>query len=328
MSPVNLTNKTCLVTGAAGFIGSKLCQELMIRGATVKQLMRESTDIDEENCYFCELGKQEIPEDAVRNVDIIFHLAGRSHFLTDSKNQEQLYYQTNVIGTKSLLEAAKRESVKKFIYFSSVKVMGEECDYRLDESHIANPETVYGKSKLNAEKIVLGGNYVESPTILRLVMVYGDSEKGNLAKLVNAISKRWFPPIPKIENKRSMIHVDDVIQFSVLAACDTVSTNKTYILCDEHDYSTRFIYELIKNALGKNVPSWGMPLFVFRIIAMIGDLYSSIFSRKFIFDSNQMRKLFGNSFYSSKKIITELGFKPKRCLENSIREIIIGSNSK
>ena len=322
MAASKLSGKTCLVTGASGFIGLRLCDELVKNGAIVKALLNNPAVGSWSSSYTCKLGEQDIPEIVLNDVDIIFHLAGRSHALEDTSQQTKLYFKTNVEGTRSLLNAAKHAEVRSFIYFSSVKAMGEECDLRLDENCSPQPVSAYGQSKLEAEKLVLDGGFVDSPTVLRLVMVYGDSNKGNFPRLIKAISKNWFPPLPRIENKRSMIHVDDVIEYAMLVACNYKCSGETYILCDGNDYSTRKLYELIRKSLGKSIPKWGMPLVFFKFIAKLGDLYKIIVGSRFMFDSDQLQKLIGNSFYSSKKINTDLNYKPRHSLFETLPKII------
>ena len=206
--------------------------------------------------------------------------------------------------------------------------MGEESDIRLDESCDPQPISVYGKSKLEAEKLVLGGGYVASGTVLRLAMVYGDSNKGNLPRMIKAISNKWFPPFPKIENKRSMIHVNDVVQGAILVASREESTGQTYILCDGIDYSTRQLYEIICNALGKDIPVWAIPVFILYLIAKLGDIFKYIIGRRILFDSDYLQKLIGNSYYSSKKIESDLGFSPNYTLFKAMPSIISNMNEK
>ena len=328
MHQENLIGKTCLVTGANGFIGSKLCSELIRCGAKVKKLVRTVDVGSSDDCFACNLGEQKVPDQAMREVDIIFHLAGRTHSLADSNAQESLYFKANVDGTRALLEAANKAGIKKFIYFSSVKSMGEESDIRLDENSRSQPLTAYGKSKKEAEDLVLQGNYVEQPTVLRLVMVYGDISKGNLPKLIKAISSNKFPPFPKIENKRSMIHVEDVLHAAILVATTTHSAGQTYILSDGVDYSTRKLYERIRQSIGKTIPDWGVSLGLLKLIAKVGDIAKIVLGKRVIFDSDNLQKLIGNSYYSSEKIKAELGFVPKYNLYVALPEIITELNEK
>ncbi len=325
---ISLKGKTCLVTGASGFIGAHLCQVLIKQGAIVKALLRRPAKGCWDVSFQCKLGEDQIPAEALDSTDIIFHLAGFAHSLSQKSSDDRLYYQTNVEGTRSLLKAAQNCDTGKFIFFSSVKAMGEENDNRLDENTIPHPQTLYGKSKLNAEKLVLESKFVKSATVLRLVMVYGNTNKGNLAKMINAISKSWFPPLPKIENKRSMIHVEDVVQGAILAASNDVSVGKTYILSDGIDYSTRDLYENIKKSMNKRVPLWGTPIMCMKFLAQTGDLLKYITGRRIIFDTDSLQKLIGNSYFSSKKAVSELGFLPKYKLIDSIPDIITSINAK
>ncbi len=328
MVSADLSGKTCLVTGASGFIGSYLCDELMKRGVIVKALLHTNTNGNWNASYTCKLGQQLIPEQALQDVDVIFHLAGRAHSLIDSSNENQLYYQTNVEGTRSLLEAARNSNINKFIFFSSVKSMGEESNIQLNETTEPKPVTVYGKSKLEAEQLVLNSEYVSSPTVLRLTMVYGNTNKGNLPKMIKAISKNWFPPFPKIDNKRSMIHVNDVVQAALRAASSDKSIGQVYILCDGIDYSTRKLYENIRESMGKKVPRWGVPLSSLSFIAKIGDMLKIIIGRRILFDSDNLQKLIGNSYYSSEKIKNELGFTPQYNLYSVMPDIIASLNTE
>ncbi len=323
-----MLGKVYLVTGASGFIGSSLCAELSKQGAYVKVLLRSRSEGKWDESFIYELGQQEVPKKAIRDVDVIFHLAGRTHALVDGHRQDQLYFKTNVEGTRVLLESAKIAKVKKFIFFSSVKAMGEECHTRLDENTQSLPISAYGKSKLAAENLVLHGKYVKHPTVLRLPMVYGNTDKGNLPKMIKAISKNQFPPLPKIINKRSMVHVDDVVSGAIKVASNDISSGKIYIVSDGIDYSTRELYENILLSMGRSVPSWGLPVSSLKLLAKIGDLFKMISGKRLLLDSDNLQKLIGNSFYSSDKIKTELGFVPSHTAYNSMSDIISNLNLK
>jgi len=155
-----LKGKSCLVTGASGFIGTYLCQELRRQGAKVTALLcKESKESSGEwdACVFCKLGEQVIPSHIMKDVDIVFHLAGHADSVSEDVAEDNLYFLTNVNGTRDVLQASKNEDVEKFVYFSSVKSMGEEATERLDEVADPKPLSSYGKSKLEAEYLVING---------------------------------------------------------------------------------------------------------------------------------------------------------------------------
>ena len=124
------------------------------------------------------------------------------------------------------------------------------------------------------------------------------------------------------QRKRSMIHVEDVIQAAMLAASSQISAGKIYIVTDGIDYSTRQLYEIIRQSMSKTIPSWGIPLLSLKCIAMIGDIFRIISGRRILFDSDNLQKLIGNSYYSSNKIGSELGFLPKHTIFNTMPKII------
>ena len=98
MASANLSGKTCLVTGASGFIGSHLCEELVKQGAIVKALLHTPCDGIWASSFQCKLGEQQIPKQAMEDVEIVFHLAGRAHSIAEQRSQDNLY-------TKLMLQA-------------------------------------------------------------------------------------------------------------------------------------------------------------------------------------------------------------------------------
>jgi nucleoside-diphosphate-sugar epimerase len=153
-------------------------------------------------------------------------------------------------------------------------------------------------------------------------MVYGSTHKGNLPRMIKAVRKGLFPPIPEVHNQRSMVHVEDLVTAAILAAESSISPRKIYNVADGTPYSTRQIYDWIRESGGKSPSSFCIPLPVFRAIAFAGDLISKISGRRFLFDSAAMQKLVGSSWYSSAKIENELGFKATYDLQQSLPAIV------
>ncbi len=308
-----------LITGATGFIGQRLYAALAKSGLYVRVLGR--TKPEGELNYVCWDMDHTLDAKALDGIDVVFHLAGKAHALNTDHHDDVEYFSINTAGTRKLLDAAKSAGVRRFVYFSSIKavVYNERCN---DESCDDLPDTMYGRSKFMAEKLVLNGGYVPEPVVIRPTMVYGCTEKGNLPKMIQAIRARRFPPLPDTQNHRSMVHVEDVVSAALLLSKHPKASGKCYIVSDSQTYSTRHMYEWICEALGLSVPSRNVPLFVLELLALTGDLIGRISGRRFFFDSDALEKLVGSEVYSSARIENELGFCPQRNLHDSLPEIV------
>lgn len=313
--------KKILVTGASGFIGKILCDKLLKQGLYVRTLIRRNISGESDNVNL-DLTSDSFPNEICTNIDTVFHLAGKAHALAEVAQDIDEYRLINADATRKLLEAARQSGVKRFIYFSSVKAVGDGDRQPMDESINSSADTSYGQSKYAAEQLVLQGGYVPHPVIIRPCMVYGNTEKGNLPRMIEAIRKGVFPPLPEVYNKRSMVHVEDVVQAAILAAEKPEAAGKVYIVTDGQPYSTRQIYDWIRECLGKPQSSLTMPLALLRAMAKVGDGIGKLRGRRFMFDYDALEKLVGSAWYSSAKIERELGFKPVHDLKSSLPEIV------
>lgn len=309
-----------LITGASGFIGQRLCSNLKNRGWHLQALLRRPASGPWHETVIKDLDNL-TSDDIAEGIDTVFHLAGKAHALSETQQDEEEYFQINTEGTRRVLEAAQSSGVRRFVFFSSIKAMHEGGFERLDEASPCLPVTPYGKSKLEAERLVLEGNYVPEPVVLRLSMVYGPSRKGNLPRMIESVAKGHFPPIPEFGNKRSMVHVDDVVQAAILAADKPEASGQVYLVTDSQPYSTRELYEWICQALGKPIPGWRIPKIGLRVLAKIGDAIGALRGRRFMFDSDAFEKLAGSACYSSQKIEQELGFCARHHLQDSLPDI-------
>ncbi|GAB4507059.1 MAG: SDR family oxidoreductase [Sulfuricaulis sp.] len=327
----NLSGCRILVTGATGFIGSNLVKKLLTQGAIVYAYVRDISKAGDTGSY---PGVQFIQGDLTQGftwtepvaVDTIFHLAGYAHAVSDLDDaSDRLHHANTVIATRHLLEMAGKTGVKEFIFASSVKAMSESTGTGcLDETSPAMPRSAYGRAKLEAEGLVLsaGDKYGIHACNLRMPMVFGHGIKGNLLRMIEAIDHGRFPPLPEVNNKRSLVHVDDVIQGMLLAARHPGARGKTFIITDGRVYSTRQIYTAICAALGRNIPAWTIPVGALYAVAKIGDFLGRLRGKRFILDSDSLDKLVGSACYSSDKISHFLGYRPERNLLEALPEMI------
>ena len=292
-----------LVTGATGFVGKRLINYLNLEGFIVCAIGRERVPGVE--TIICDFLNDNIPVSALKGIDIVFHLAGYAHDLKSKSGVDGIYQKMNVDVTADLLFLSAQHKVKKFIFVSSVKAGGlpikGEC---ASEENQRDPDGIYGKTKREAELKVLesGRESGMHVSILRPSLIYGPNVKGNLQLMMQGIKKGWFPPLPETGNRRSMIHVDDVVRALLLLASNKKANGKIFIATDGRAYSSRNIYEIMCHVLGKNIPSWSIPYFLFNAIALINHNLRY-----------KIGKLLGDECYSSKKL-QSLGFKAQKQL--------------
>jgi len=328
--PGESNHPAVLVTGATGFIGRRLVDALRERDSVVHVLVRHGsrarrTPWPANTVIEChgDLGRPQTLDGVCAGIETVFHLAGYSGPESDDAG-EGAHWQVTVAGTRVLLTQAQQAGVRRFVFVSSVKAMGEGGATRLDESSPAVPISPYGRAKLEAEKLVLdaGKEHGMHVCVLRLPLVYGRDNQGNIPRMIAAIDHGRFPPLPEVHNKRSMVHVDDAIEALLLSAKKEEARNKVYIVTDDQAYSTHQIYELICNALGRRAARTAVPVPIWKIGARIGDLVGRIRGKPFVFNSEKLDKLFGSAWYSSDKIRRELGFNSKHTLETALPEIV------
>ena len=320
--------KRVLVTGATGFIGRHLIDHLVEMGLVVRALVRNVSSrtpwVQNVEMVCGEVQDHREMQRAMGDIDTVFHLAGRAHQFSEMQGHDSAYCAVNVEGTRNVLEAAVVCGVERVVFFSSVKAMGEHASTCLNEAAVVQPVTSYGKSKLAAEKLVIdyGRRAGFHAVCLRLPLVYGVGNKGNLFRMIVAIDRGLFLPIPGIGNYRSMVHVSNVVDAAILAATKVQANGQCYIVTDHDPYSTREIYERICGSLGKRVPRWYVPISVLKVLGYVGDVLGRVRRRRFMFDSQALDKLIGSAWYSSERISRELGYHPSVTFHEALPELI------
>jgi UDP-glucose 4-epimerase len=320
-----------LVTGGTGFIGQRLIESLSSRGADVYVLTRRASSFRRPRnaggftVIAGDLTDARSLSGCCKGIHTVFHLAGYAHAADqESPEAARLHRETTVQGTTALLEDAVTARVRRFVFLSSVKAIGEGGDNCLDESAVPAPSSHYGRSKLEAERLVLatGRDHGLHVCALRLPLVYGPGNKGNIPRMIAAVDRRRFPPLPEVHNRRSMVHVDDVVKALLLTAESPAANGQVYIVTDEQVYSTREIYAAICRALGRRLPTWNVPAWLLRAGGRLGDALESITGRRMPVNHATLEKLLSSAWYSSDKIRRELGFRPTHTLYKALPQMI------
>jgi len=319
MSDIHMSNcaptvRNCtlkwLVTGATGFVGSRLLQQLSdcVGMNQVTVLSRNQNPVYK--TVISDLQSGSIPSNALEGINTVYHLAGYAHDLQDADSVAHLYQAINVDATVKLAQMAASSGVQRFVFVSSVKAGASAIAGRcVTEADQFEPEGIYGRTKREAELKVLeiGQQSGMHVSIVRPSLVYGPGVKGNLALMQAGAKKGWFPPLPETGNRRSMIHVDDLVRALVFVAENEQANGQIYIATDGVPHSSREIYEAICHSVGRAPRGWSVPKWLF-------DLASAMSSRvRFKLD-----KLLGDECYSSAKL-EALGFKAEKGLMDLAR---------
>lgn len=311
---------TTLVTGANGFIGRRLITP------SDRGLVRHVSTLP--NMVYGDLLDPTSLAAACQGCDTIFHCAGYAHSFTSS--DPDAHWRINFEGTRNLLLAAKDAGVKTFVYLSSVKAMAEPGDECVDESWPGEPSTEYGKAKRAAEDVVLEAGLKHSMHVvnLRLSMVYGRGGKGNLERMAGLIRAGWFPPLPETGNRRSLVHVDDVVSAMRLAADAPLANGKTYIVADSRARSGREIYDAIRVCFNESsVPptresTWQVPCGLLRAGGMLGDIFEVVLRRSLPLNSEVISRLLDSACYRPAKLERELGWRAQMSFHEGLREML------
>lgn len=309
-----------LVTGSSGFIGRRLRNALAESGTRCRLLLRNATSMPD--ALVGDLLQPDSLQDACSGIECIFHCAGYAHAFASS--DPDAHWRINFEGTRNLIEAAGRAGTRCFIFLSSVKAMAEPGDACAGEDWPGEPATPYGRAKRAAEDLVLeaGAKFGMHVVNLRLAMVYGHGGRGNLERMARGIEAGWFPPLPETANRRSLVHVSDVVDVLRLVPGQAAAKGKTYIVADTQAYSGREIYDAICVALRKPLPNWRIPVNLIRFGGRIGDTAETLVHKPMPVNSEIVARLLDSSCYSPARIERELGWRAKVSLCNGVEEML------
>ena len=305
------------VTGATGYVGHQLALKLASQNFEVHALVRDLNSdkiprhkkIKPFKGNICEY---ESVKNAIRNCDYVFHAAA----FTDLKCKKiDKFYNTNVVGTKNVLEASLEENVKKVIYTSTLSTFGPAL-YHVpiteNQPRIASYSNDYELTKSMSEEVV--SEYVKkglSCTILSLTRVYGPGLKtysNGVNTMISKIMKDKVLFVPsKLNIEANYVFIDDVVNAQILAI-EKGKTGEKYIIGGENsNYKTLFqtIKEFSKSKIKIIQIDYNL---VKNSIAFLNNL-NSIFGRSFLLTPKVLDSLFTNRSASSQKAISTLNYK-------------------
>ncbi|MCC6865298.1 MAG: NAD-dependent epimerase/dehydratase family protein [Ignavibacteria bacterium] len=313
------------ITGGTGFIGSHLIDELLKKNYEIKALVRKKSNtkwLKGKPVEYIEgdLFTEDVLKKAISNVEYIYHVGG----VTFAKKKEE-FYRGNVDVTKSLLEACVKynEGIKKFIHISSQAAVGPSFDGKpIDETRAYHPLTAYGKSKVEAEKLVKSFFDKLNCTIVRPPAVYGPRDYA-IYEYFKSMS-RGLQPLIGFDNKLvSLIHVKDLVGGFILAGEADIANSNIYFISSEQFYNWRDIGDLTKKLLGRKTVKVVIPHFAVKTTAFFSQVFGFFSPKPVVLNIEKSRELTQRYWICSiEKAKRELGFKESLTLEEGFRDTI------
>ena len=321
----HLKGATALVTGANGFIGSHLVDQLLASGCTVHGLVRESSslkwlDASKVHLHKVDLARPDFKIPVLEDLDYIFHCAG----LTKAKSRSG-YFQVNATACSNLYEQCRERgsSIKGIVHLSSLAATGPSPHGRLvDEITPCKPVTFYGQSKLAGEEIALQFSQSLPVTVIRPPVVYGPREE-NFFTFLKLIQKGWGLQIGRAGKELSLIYVSDLVEAMLKASDPSKQKGHSYFVTDGKVYVWEQIAKECARIMNVDVKSLKIPEVVLVPVALFFEACSSISSKPALFDRQRMIDIRQSSWSASpEKFFKLFNFEPKFELSRGLTETI------
>lgn len=304
-----------LVTGARGFIGAPLVERLRSDGRFVVAASRGAKPGTKDEPLV-----EKYEDLDFSGVSCIVHLAARVHVMSDTEIDPLMAFRrANVEATLNLARRAVAAKVRRFVFISSVKVNGESTrpGQAFTENDIPVPGDAYGVSKAEAEQCL---NRIALETgmevvIVRPPLVYGPRVRANLATLVRLVRNGWPLPLGAVDNLRSLVGLENLLDFIVTCTTHPGAANQTFLVSDGRDLSTPDLICGLAYAAGAPARLFPMPIWGLRVGA-------SLFNR-----SSTLDRLCGNLQVDISKARTMLGWSPPVSVEAGLLSLMAGEGS-
>jgi nucleoside-diphosphate-sugar epimerase len=257
---------TILITGATGFIGSRLALRCLDEGMEVRALGLRRSAVEQQNARELEEAGAEILdvtlEDEVRlaevsaGVDTVFHLAAAQH---EANVPDQHFRRVNVEGTRNLLVAAERSGVRRFVHGSTIGVYQWEPGVTVGEGSPLLPGDIYGITKLEAEEVVRSRSKRLPFVIARISETYGPGDR-RLLKLFRGARRGLCVQIGSGRNLHHLVYIDDLIDGLRLVAREERALGRTLVLAGTRPVTTREMLEGVSLSVGRRPRILRVPL--------------------------------------------------------------------
>ncbi len=265
-----------LVTGAEGFIGSAVCDALLAQAVPVRAASRYAIrDSSHPLLQPMAIGTMNYTTDwreALAPCGAVVHTAARAHVTSETADDPlSEFRRTNVEGTLALARQALDAGVKRFVFISTAKVLGEGQAMLYTDTSLPAPKDAYSISKWEAEqglRDLTAGTRMEL-VILRPPLVYGPGVKANFLQLMRLVDKGYPLPFGAVVNRRSFIYLENLVQAILLCLTHPVAANSCFLLADAEPLSTPALIRAIAAALDRPARLFPLPASVIQCAAKL-----------------------------------------------------------
>jgi GlcNAc-P-P-Und epimerase len=256
-------------------------------------------------------------------VDVFFHLEVKQHIFRTTPDDLREFRAVNVEGTRAWLAWCTKHSIRRFVYFSSIKAVRSSND-ELDETAPGPGETPYGASKWDAEQLVTAwaeADAERSALIMRPAAVYGPSNTANMYAMVRALAEGRFWLVGRNENVKSIVSLRNVVAATLFLTARMEKGPRTFNLVDPASYSVRDLATMMAGLMGINWSERTLPLPIARICARIGDVLETVTGKNLPLNSVRLESFLETTHFSDRRLRNK-GFCPPQTTAAGLAEMI------
>lgn len=321
---MELSGKTCLVTGALGFVGRALCERLLSEGCAVRAgdaLIGEPAVDAPSGCepVFVDITRPDTVAEAVKGADVVFHAAAR---VTDI-GPAASFFEVNHIGARNVFEASLACGVERVLFLSTVVTMGlVPPDGADEESPTLEMGFPYGDAKIRAEADARRMHAEQDlpVTIVRPANVYGPGSTVWVHRPLELAEKGLLRVFGDGSGHANHVFIDNLIDGVFLAATNDAAIGRTYIISDGAETTWKHYFDRINQLVGKG-PVGTLPFGVALALARAMELRHRWTGTEPLFTPGAVRFTHGSGRYSIARARRELGYSPRVRLGEGMRRI-------
>ena len=309
-------SRNVAITGASGFVGRAVSRAFLRRGDIVFGFVRRPgstvAGVHELVLPAAASGEFDLRWPDTIRCECVIHLAARVHQMADSAADPLTEYRAiNVEGALRAARVAREAGVKRFVYVSSIKAVGERsAGHPLKESDTPKPGDPYGVSKLEAERALAeyGRQSGLEIVVVRPPLVYGPGVRANFHQMMRVIAAGVPLPLGAIDARRSLVFVDNLADALVQCVIDPRAAGETFHVTDGRDLTVAELARALAKQLGVPARLIPVPLFLMRVVGRLAGRNA------------QVDRLIGELRVDSSHIAEKLGWYPRYTVEQGLFE--------